>query len=654
MTTASAALAAGGDQHRRSPFSGADICAEAGLRLPPGTSRPMFEHQVWDFTAVIGLPAQLAASGRRLDFTTITSPRWRLVAKELMFALLVPRHDSVVVLPRALRAPLHLVSCRQRLHETIRLLNWLTGRGITSLAQMHIQHCEEYLVHRSHRYAGDGQVTGDLSPATRRSAAQAILDLISYRDLFTTDQVGEDLRPWSGRSSSAVGGLRSGGQNKTPPLAGEILQPMLGAALYLAGTLAPHIVTLTRQTRTVRRAARLLPKPGAGNPPASQLITTLDCHIQGGIPLPQLTGYDMDERIAAGWAPDDPVLPVSLNQLAIEAGVREFPHAWLASLRPAIQAALTQAGTCPPFGRDAAIVSPAAGGGTQIPWTLPLHSREVTELAGIARTAVIVVVAAVSGMRASELMELKIGCRLPVEEIAPGLARYRLDGTIVKGQPLGGTTDQWVVIEPVYRAVELAEQLHDDPRDGALLLGRFSFSARYRSFREWVNGPAGQRLGLSPIPGGHVNLRILRRTLAQELAYRPGGLLAARIHLKHVSVATTEGYASRPGGAQARLLAEVNAHEAERNLQLVLEEFRNYQHGVLPAGPGAGELAGFFAHVDGQTAAGAQAPRVQRSEREILNLLSKRAATLHLGVANYCSLKDRCRAVAVLPVVAGM
>ena len=80
-----------------------------------------------------------------------------------------------------------------------------------------------------------------------------------------------------------------------------------------------------------------------------------------------------------------------------------------------------------------------------------------------------------------------------------------------------------------------------------------------------------------------------------ELAYRPGGLLAAKLHLKHIAVATTEGYASRPGGAQAELLAEVNKHEADRNLELVLAEFRNYQQGVMPAGPGARELTEFFA-----------------------------------------------------------
>ena len=165
----------------------------------------------------------------------------------------------------------------------------------------------------------------------------------------------------------------------------------------------------------------------------------------------------------------------------------------------------------------------------------------------------------------------------------------------------------------------------------------------YKWFRDWVNGPSGQRLGLASIPGDLVTPRMLRRTLAIELAYRPGGLLAAKLHLKHISVATTEGYASRPGGAQAELLAEVNKHEADRNLNLVWAEFRNYQQGIMPAGPGARELTEFFAHIDaGLAPETAEAPKIQRSDREILNMLAKRASTLHLGTANYCWLSKTC------------
>ena len=42
---------------------------------------------------------------------------------------------------------------------------------------------------------------------------------------------------------------------------------------------------------------------------------------------------------------------------------------------------------------------------------------------------------------------------------------------------------------------------------------------------------------------------MLRRTIALELAYRPGGVLAAKLQLKHIATATTEGYAKpQPDG----------------------------------------------------------------------------------------------------------
>jgi hypothetical protein len=130
------------------------------------------------------------------------------------------------------------------------------------------------------------------------------------------------------------------------------------------------------------------------------------------------------------------------------------------------------------------------------------------------------------------------------------------------------------------------------------------------------------------------------------MAYRPGGVLATKIALKHIAVATTESYASRPGGAQAELLAEVNKHEADRNLELVLAEFRNYQQGILPAGPGARELTAFFASVDATLEAkSTPAPKTQNHDRDILNLLSKRAKVLHLGPANYCWFTDPTRAL---------
>jgi integrase len=413
-------------------------------------------------------------------------------------------------------------------------------------------------------------------------------------------------------------------------------------------TLGPHAIELLGQ---VREADQLW-SVGSGRHtaarrlPAAEFAQLLAEHERTGQPLPLLPDHLVRDRLAAGWSPQDPLTPIALGLLARQAGFTQFLRHWLPHLRAQIEATLSIVGAEKPFGRNAEPIDRADAEGTT-GWTLPLDRMQAVALVGIVRTAAIITIAAVSGMRSSELMELRVGCcRRPPEQFGPGQVRYRLASKVIKGQPLGGLTDEWVVIEPVYRAAELLEHLHQTAQPEAPLLGRFAFDVRYKWFRNWVNGPPGERLGLAPIPQTPVNLRMLRRTLAIELAYRPGGVLAAKLHLKHIAVATTEGYASRPGGAQAELLAEVNKHEAVRNLDLLWAEFRNYQQGILPAGPAARELTEFFAHIDAQlTPADAGAPKVQRGNREVLNLLTKRANTLHLGAANYCWFTDPSRAL---------
>ena len=646
MTSTSVTAAPG--THPRSPFTGADICREAGLALPEGTSRPVFDDDLWDFTDVVGLPVQMALYRRRFDFTTIDDPRWRLVVKELILALLAPNHDAVVRLPRAYRTPLHLTSCYNRLYEAGRFFGWLAQRGITTLAALDTHLCEEYLAFRRYVIDSHGAVVGEQSPGVRRAAAQIIVDLVDYRDLFTADRVPADLRPWGGATASAVAEMPCGRQgNKTTAVPGDVLQPMLAAALHLVQILGPHVVVLNEQIHRIDRAwATKAPGLRHGSPAMVDDINKLLAdHQATGTPLPMLEEHDVNRRLTAGWDTNDPLLPVSTGTLARQAGYVQLWTKWMPALRKPLTDTLNAVGFEKIFGRNAA-EAPTTDDAILLPWTLPLHRSEAVALIGIVRTAAIVVLAAASGMRASELMELRVGCRRPVEEPIPGLKRYRIASKIIKGQGLGGTDDEWVVIEPIHRAIELLEQLHDDPRHGVLLLSRFNFRVRYLWFRAWVSSPAGARLGLTPIPDEPVTLRMLRRTVALEMAYRPGGVLAAKLHLKHVAAATTEGYAARPGGAQAELLAEVNKLEADHKLQLVLAEFRNYQQGILPAGPAARSLTDFFATVDADlNTESTAAPKIQRNDRDILNLLSKRAKALHLGPANYCWFTDPSRAL---------
>ncbi|MEV7188767.1 hypothetical protein [Kitasatospora sp. NPDC093102] len=248
-------------------------------------------------------------------------------------------------------------------------------------------------------------------------------------------------------------------------------------------------------------------------------------------------------------------------------------------------------------------------------------------------------------MRTSELKELPVHCRVVPQDLGGGRTRYRLRSTLIKGQKLGGTPEEWVTVEEAYRAAGLAADLLDPARDTTVLFPKLAFDRYYPLLRDWVNGPEGRRLGLAPIPEDTVNLRRLRRTLAVEMANRPGGLLAAKIALKHVSVATTEGYAARPGGAQASLLAEVGKLEAERNKDLTWQVWQDYKAGRMPAGPGAKSLLDFFAFVDSRADGEPGAPATKRGDQEVMNLLARRAKTLHLGTANYCWFADPAKAL---------
>lgn len=178
---------------RRSPFAGTNVCDAAGFGVPGGTPSAMFDDDVWDFTEVIGLPVQMPLSIRRLDFTTIVNPRWRLVAKELVFALLAPRHEAVAPLSGAYRTPLRLRTCQARLAELTSWLNWLTALGIATLAEVNEEHCQRYFAYRRQSRDKNGTVVADLGPATRVRTTLAMFDLINYRELFTSDRVDQGL-----------------------------------------------------------------------------------------------------------------------------------------------------------------------------------------------------------------------------------------------------------------------------------------------------------------------------------------------------------------------------------------------------------------------------------------------------------------------------
>jgi hypothetical protein len=381
-----------------SVFAGADVARAAGFTLSGAGRGPVFDDDVWDFTAVTHLPVQLSRAAKVWDFTAVTDPGFRLVAKELLFALLAPRHQAVAVLPHAYRVPLAVPTCRERLTSVTGWLNWLAGQGITSLAQVTQQHCDAWLEHRRHARDEQGRPVRERSPASRRETVAALLDLHAYAELFTVGGYQPGLRPWNGKPASVIAGVVRRDQNATPPVTDRVLQPMLAAALHITEVLGPFAAELAGQVRAPAAPPRTGGQPGRAGPVA--LITwVLGEHAAAGRPLPLLASPRVRGRLNAGWNPGDPLLTVSLGQIAGQAGLSAFDRAWLPALRPALEDTLARVGTAAPWGRDAGLI-PVTGASDPIPWTLPLHAFEVVHLTEVARTACLLVIAAVTGMRA--------------------------------------------------------------------------------------------------------------------------------------------------------------------------------------------------------------------------------------------------------------
>ena len=203
-------------------------------------------------------------------------------------------------------------------------------------------------------------------------------------------------------------------------------------------------------------------------------------------------------RLAKGWAPDDPLLHVSFAALASAAGAKQLGPGILAEARPghprrtppgrprqAVGTRRRRRHAADGIGPDP-VDRPAGRHGRPRPARLPAHRLPDHHGDGH-RHAV------------RELKELRIGCRR-ITTTGAGLTRYRLAGKLIKGQGLGGTDEEWVVVEEADRAVALAEQLCDDATPVRPVFGRFAFAVRYPRFRDLGQRPRRAAPGPGPDP----------------------------------------------------------------------------------------------------------------------------------------------------------
>ena len=578
-----------------------------------------------DLSGLTDAPVIMGAHRKILDFTQILNPRWRLVARQYLIARMAPSHPAVATLPHAIRSPLNPNSLWTALKHLTGWFNHLTDAGVASLAEVTQAHCDTYLQAISRGAHARGK---RLSPATLTMSVRAPQMLTLYAEILD-DHYRPGFSPWAGHNPDTVAGYQRPYGNRVPPVPDTLLRPLLANTLYLVTTVAPLLAAEAAAARAAdkREAASRRHLPAQQR---NRLREAIGSHTAAGIPAPQLSAGGLVQRLSRGWDERDPLLHLAWHPVVVQTVGAMGHRRDLERLRPELEAWVAHCGIEQPWARNAPTVA-RQHSGKPVAWTPPMSRQQLDTTIYALTSACYYLTAALSGMRASELLELTAGCRRR-DELPGGSSRFRLVTRRTKGEPFGGVEDAWVVIAEVDHAIAMAEQLTGAATGQRLFaIGSNNSRSRLNALREWINSEPGRRLGLQPLPAGGINPRALRRTLALTIAQRPHGLMAAKVHLKHASVGTTEGYAARPGGQQAAFIAEISAEEEVEHLRLTAAAYRDYQRGVLPTGNGARALIAAFQSVDQLLARHDPGPVTVIDDRRVERLLKATAATLHVG-----------------------
>ena len=606
-----------------------------------------FGEEVWDFSAVPDRPAWLPGYGVVVRFDRITQPRWRLMVKELICARLYPTHPAVVaMIPGRRRRPAPLGEAYVRVLLYKRWLDWLDAHGITSLGEVRQEHCDRYYNTRAREIAASAL------------SAMVILPLRELADYgpVLTDRYPEGFRPWRHRRACHITGLPTRRPNVTPVVPHQVLDPLLAGALFFVETAGNDILGAREEHR--RLSAPVARDGGSPASPAEnleRLTQTLDEYRQESRPLPLVRDLPPDTV-------GDPLARVNMRLLARQARVARLSRLTLsAEQRELLLGALDDLGTAP-GGLRAPIseVIPFGSDGPLAPWRDPIGPWELRSLTTRLATACFCTIAALSGMRYSEIIEIRPGGIEPLDD-GIGVIRWRLRSRLVKGQRHGGRPESWQVIQPVVDAIEVLERLHTGAPDDPLLTrdlcrvqprpphtpaGRLNFPALLRDLIAWQN-TSGTRAGLPPIPevDGRpwpITPRQFRRTLAREIAFRPHGTIASKVQLKHVHAHVTEGYWGPAGESAQRFIDELDREQRAAREQRIRQRFDEWQQGLPIAGGAQHRLQQEFEVIaralDGFTGT------LDEREQRLRGLLRKRAGTLHFGVLNDCHFTDPAQA----------
>src|SRR5882757_1443676 len=217
----------------RSAFAGADVCEVAALRPPAGARRVLFEDRRWVLSELVDAHRMIAPGELVWDFDQILNPAWRIVAKEILLAMLAPQHEAVIECPHASRTLRSPRTCYRYLMRLTTWFNWLTAHGIHALEQLDQNMCERHLEEQSWSHPSLGLPRWKLDPESVTEVPRSMQALVTYKELLSADAYRDDFLPWNGRSPWQIVGGKKRGENATQPVGDDLFQPLLATCLFL-------------------------------------------------------------------------------------------------------------------------------------------------------------------------------------------------------------------------------------------------------------------------------------------------------------------------------------------------------------------------------------------------------------------------------------
>ncbi|MFE4514873.1 hypothetical protein ACFRMQ_11865 [Kitasatospora sp. NPDC056783] len=571
---------------------------------------PRFGDRSWDL-AVAGHAGNRYASEFLIDFASLADPVRCETAREFLFWRLNTR---------PVHGPLPSISTVAAewwsLRRFLRFLD--TEHDGLRLAMVTQPVLDSYLLHCRNE---------DMLPDSLRHRLQVIRRLHLATEAMPTDRL--EINPWNGRPLSRIIGSPPVGkqENRTPRIPPQVIAPLVQAALFYVQTAATDIINARAELRELESSM---------GETRGLSLALLESYLGGlaaeGRGVPVLDGTGRQPHLAGTPAYSYIMRKSGAGRAVADGCYGDHINRALERLGPE------------PGGMDTPIAPHPHTGRT---WRERFSPPAVPHEERLLRAACYILIAYLSGMRDSEVKELRNGCHFTERSADGVVVRHKVRSQLVKGGR--GVSETWVVIDPVARAIDVLEQLpHQDLLFCRPVPGRpYSTISANR-----MNGNLNEFLAHCanvgfPVPDidmerWKLTTRQFRRTVAWHIAHQPYGTVAGMIQYKHLSVAMFEGYA---GTSPSGFRAEVAAEEALARLADVVERYEDFKAGIHSSAPGGRRTDSEFARVQQELQ---DFPGRVVDERRLHAMLKTSAHTLHVGTLNDCYYQPEtalCRTV---------